>query len=95
MATNMTAGTSKGRIGCGEPELRILLDRLGVQYIHQFAFPGTTFVYDFCLTQLNILIEVRGPGFGNYNSQFTSTVKYQLAKDHGYLLVDFWWLQIL
>lgn len=95
LAANVTAGLRRGIVGLGESELEPILDRLGVTYIHLFALPGSTLLYDFCLPDQQILIEVRGPGFVNAAAQERAAVKDHLAHEHGYLLLNLWWAQIV
>ena len=95
LAANVTAGTRRGVTGFGEAELKPILERLGVKYVHLFALPGSSLLYDFGLPDDRVLIEVRGPGFNNAASQERATVKERLAKDHGYLLLNLWWAQII
>lgn len=94
-AANITAGKSQHRIGYGEEELKEILDRIGVDYIHGFAFPGSSLIFDFCLPHFKVLLEVRGPGFNNQAAQERAMVKDHLAKEHGYLVVNLWWAQIV
>jgi len=89
------AGIRKGVTGFGEAEVKPILDRLGVNYIHLFALPESPFLYDFCLPDQRILIEVRGPGFNNVAAQERAAIKDRLANDHGYLLVNLWWAQVI
>jgi uracil-DNA glycosylase family 4 len=95
LAAKITAGTRRGITGFGEAELKPILEQLGVHYIHLFAFPGSSLLYDFCLPDDRILIEVRGPGFNNLATQERATVKDRLAKDRGYLLLNLLWSQIV
>ena len=95
LAANVTAGFRRGVTGFGEAELKPILDRLGVTYIHLFALPGSSLLYDFCLPDDHILIEVRGPGFANVAAQERAAVKDRLAKAHGYLLLNLWWAQVV
>ncbi len=95
VAAKITAGIRRGMTGFGEAELKPILERLGVNYTHLFALPGSAFIYDFCLPDHQILIEVRGPGFNNAGVQERATVKDRLAKEEGYLLLNLWWAQIV
>ena len=94
LAANITAGRSRGPIGFGEAELQAILSKLDVEHTHLFAFPGSAFVYDFGLTAHKIVIEVRGPGF-NRDTQERAVFKERLADEHGYLLLNLWWFQIV
>jgi uracil-DNA glycosylase family 4 len=94
VAERITAGLRRGVVGFGEVELKAILDRLGVRYVHLFALPDTAFLFDFCLPEHKILIEVRGPGF-NGDTQLRAIGKEQLAKQHGYLVLNLWWVQII
>ncbi|MBI2217518.1 MAG: Hint domain-containing protein [Candidatus Rokubacteria bacterium] len=93
LAAKITAGVRRGMTGFGEATLKTVLDRLGVEYVHLFALPNSAWLFDFCLPTDKILIEVRGPGFGPGGEQ-RALEKEQLARDHGYLVVNLWWLQI-
>ena len=95
LAANITAGLRRGIIGFGEAELKPILDRLGVKYTHLFALQGSSLLYDFCLPDHRILIEVRGPGFVNAAAQERAAVKAHLAQKHGYLLLNLWWAQVV
>ncbi len=95
LAQKITAGIRRGRTGFGEEELKQILDRLGVEYVHLFALPDSAFLYDFCLPGHKILIEVRGPGFYNRPAQGQSIAKERLAREHGYLVLNLWWSQIV
>jgi len=95
LAQKITAGLRRGRTGFGEEHLKEILDRLGAEYTHLFALPDSAFIYDFCLPQHKILIEVRGPGFSNNAAQAQTVAKERLASEHGYLLVNLWWHQIV
>ncbi|OLC12635.1 MAG: hypothetical protein AUH29_15730 [Candidatus Rokubacteria bacterium 13_1_40CM_69_27] len=94
VAERITAGLRRGVIGFGEVELKAILDRLGARYVHLFALPDTAFLFDFCLPDDKILIEVRGPGF-NGDTQLRAIGKEQLAKQRGYLVLNLWWVQII
>lgn len=83
------------RIGFGEEQLKPILGRLGVDYVHQFAFPGSSFIYDFCLPSARILIEVRGPGAQNQAYHSRGLMKDALAKEHDHLVLYLWWTQII
>ena len=93
LAEKITAGIHRGVVGFGEAELKPILERLDVNYIHLFAFPGSPLLYDFCMPEHRIIIEVRGPGFNA--TQERAVVKDRLARDHGYLLLNLWWTQII
>jgi len=96
VARNITAGHSRGMIGFGEAELNVILERLGVRYLHLFALPHSAFLFDFCLPDEKILIEVRGPGFAaGAVPHERALVKEGLAAEHGYLVINLWWAQIL
>jgi len=95
VAAKITAGIRKGITGFGEAELKPILDRLGVNYIHLFALPESPLLYDFCLPDQRILVEVRGPGFNNVAAQERAAIKDRLANDHGYLLLNLWWAQVI
>jgi uracil-DNA glycosylase len=96
IAANVTGGRGAVRnIGFGEQELKPILERLGVDYIHRFAFPDSSFLYDFCLPEQQILIEVRGPGAQNESYQSRMMMKDELAKEHGHLVLNLWWAQVL
>lgn len=94
LATKITAGLRRGVTGFGEAELKPILDRLGVRYTHHFALLESSFLFDFGLPDEKLLIEVRGPGFGN-EAQERALVKEQLAKQHGYLVLNLWWSQVV
>jgi uracil-DNA glycosylase family 4 len=94
LAANVTSGLSRGVTGFGEMELKPLLDRLDVNYIHHFALPDSPFLFDFGLPAYKILIEVHGPGLNHVHQQRTAA-KERLAKTHGYLVLHLWWTQIL
>jgi len=94
-AANITAGRGKHPIGYGEEELKEILSRMGIDYIHRFAFPGSALTFDFCLPSHKILIEVRGPGFMNPAVQERALLKDRLAEEQGYLIVNLWWEQIV
>jgi uracil-DNA glycosylase family 4 len=96
MAQNITAGRSRGMVGFGEAELKVILDRLGVRSVHLFALPDSAFLFDFCLPEEKILIEVRGPGFAaGAVPHERALIKEGLAAEHGYLVINLWWAQIL
>jgi uracil-DNA glycosylase family 4 len=96
VAREITAGRRRGMTGFGEAELKAILDRLAVDYVHLFALPGSAFLFDFCLTAEKILIEVRGPGFAAGAAPHErALIKERLAADHGYLVLNLWWAQIL
>jgi uracil-DNA glycosylase family 4 len=95
VAQRVTEGRAGHRTGFGELELVSLLDRLGVEYVHHFAFPDSSLIYDVCLAHKKILIEVRGPGFNNQAAQERALLKDRLAADNGYLVVNLWWAQIV
>lgn len=96
VAQNITAGRSRGMIGFGEAELKVILDRLDVRYVHLFALPESAFLFDFCLPDEKILIEVRGPGFAaGAVPHERALIKEGLAAEHGYLVINLWWAQIL
>ena len=94
LAANITAGLRRGIVGFGEAELRLILDRLGETYIHLFALPNSTYLFDFCLPEHKILLEVRGPSF-NGGLPARAIIKERLAKQHGYMVLNFWWAQII
>jgi uracil-DNA glycosylase family 4 len=96
LAGEITAGRRRGMTGFGEAELKPILDRLGVDYVHLFALPGSAFLFDFCLTAERILIEVRGPGFAaGAVPHERALLKEGVAAEHGYLVLNLWWAQIL
>jgi hypothetical protein len=96
LAANITKGRHVVRhIGFGEEELKPILERLNLSYIHQFAFPGSSFIYDFCLPDQQILIEVRGPGAQNKDYQSRMLVKDALAKENTHVVLNLWWAQII
>ncbi|HIC95827.1 TPA: hypothetical protein EYP12_04250 [Candidatus Bipolaricaulota bacterium] len=97
LGANVTtgAGRSTHRTGFGEPELEEILKQLKVEYIHHFAFPGSALIYDFCLPEEKILIEVRGPEFNNQAVQEKALFKDELARSFGFLLINLWWGQII
>lgn len=95
LARNITAGLRRARTGFGEEELKQILNHLEVPYIHLFALPDSAFVYDFCLPAHKMLIEVRGPGFLNRAAQERAIAKERLAREHGYLVLNLWWSQIV
>jgi uracil-DNA glycosylase family 4 len=94
-AENITAGRGRGMIGFGEAELKVILDRLCVRVVHLFALPQSAFLFDFCLPEEKILIEVHGPGFVPGAPLERAIVKERLAAEHGYLVINLWWAQIL
>jgi uracil-DNA glycosylase family 4 len=94
LAANVSAGLRRGIVGFGESELELILKRLSVTYTHLFALPDTSYVFDFCLPDEKILIEVRGPSFNGGLSE-RALVKERLAKEHGYLVLNLWWAQII
>lgn len=94
LAAKITSGVCRGVTGFGEAELKPILDRLGVDYVHHFALPDSALLFDFGLPTHKILIEVRGPGFAGEHQQ-RAAMKERLAKEHGYLVLNLWWLQIL
>jgi uracil-DNA glycosylase family 4 len=63
-------------------------------YTHLFALPDSPYLFDFCLPQHKLLIEVRGPGFGAGGIE-RALAKERLAKDHGYLVLNVWAFQVL
>jgi uracil-DNA glycosylase family 4 len=95
LAQRISAGDGKHPIGYGELELKAILDGLCEDYTHHFALPGSSYTFDFGLPQYKILIEVRGPGFLNRDSRARARVKDELAAEGGYLVVNFWWEQIV
>lgn len=97
LAANVTKGLRGGnRIGFGEEELKVILERLGVDYVHQFAFPNSSYLYDFCLPYHQILIEVRGPSMQpSKDYQGRMLAKDALAKENGYIVLNLWWAQII
>lgn len=95
LAKRITDGIRRGRTGFGEQELKQILDRLGVEHVHLFALPDSAFLYDFCLPVQKILIEVRGPGSYNRATQGQIMIKDRLAREHGYLVLNLWWHQII
>jgi uracil-DNA glycosylase family 4 len=96
LAERINEGTAEHRIGYGEYELAAILDHIGVAYKHHFALPDSTFSYDFCLPETRILVEVRGPGFQQNGAvQERAAVRDRLAEEHGYLVVNLWWDQIV
>ena len=94
LAAKITSGIRRSISGFGEAELKPILDRLGVEYIHHFALPWSALIFDFALPSNKLLIEVHGPGFA-YAEQRRSAIKERLAKEHGYLVLNLWWLQIM
>jgi uracil-DNA glycosylase family 4 len=94
LAANITAGIRRGVVGFGETELRSILDRLREKYVHLFALPDSTYLFDFCLPEHKILIEVRGPSF-NGSLSARAIVKERLGKQHGYMVLNLWWAQII
>ena len=96
LAAKITAGARRGVTGFGEAELKPILDRLGVEYVHLFALPVSAFLYDFCLPAHKLLIEVRGPSFNiSTPAQERALTKDRLAAQHGYAVLNLWWRQIL
>lgn len=95
LAAHVTEGKAKHRSGFGEEELKSILDRLGVNYVHHFAFPGTSLIYDFCLPDHQIILEVIGPGFANAPAQGGALLRQRQAAENGYLVLNLWWHQIL
>nr|BAL56256.1 phage SPO1 DNA polymerase-related protein [uncultured Acetothermia bacterium]BAL57527.1 phage SPO1 DNA polymerase-related protein [uncultured Acetothermia bacterium]BAL59003.1 hypothetical protein HGMM_OP3C158 [Candidatus Acetothermum autotrophicum] len=95
LAARVTEGKAKHRSGFGEQELCGILDELGVKYIHHFAFAGSPWIYDFCLPDHRILIEVLGPGMNNHAAQGRALLRQRLAAEQGYLVVNLWWHQIM
>ncbi|HEY3108590.1 MAG TPA: uracil-DNA glycosylase family protein [Chloroflexota bacterium] len=96
VAQRINEGLVKHRIGYGEYELATILDRLGVPYQHHFTLPDSTLSYDFCLPEQRILVEVRGPGFQrSSDAEARAAVKDELADQHGYMVVNLWWQQIV
>ena len=95
LCEKISAGLRRARTGFGEEHLKEILNRLGVRYVHLFALPDSAFLYDFCLPEHKILIEVRGPGFHNRPAQAQALIKERLAREHGYLLLNLWWHQIV
>jgi uracil-DNA glycosylase family 4 len=94
LAANITAGVRRGIIGFGEAELQAILGRLGEEFVHLFALPGSTYLFDFCLPKHKILIEVRGPSF-NGGLPARALLTERLAKAHGYMVINLWWAQII
>lgn len=96
LALRINEGKAKHRIGYGEYELITILDRLGVPYQHHFALPHSTLSYDFCLPEQQILIEVRGPGFlQNGDTHGRALFKDRLAWEHGFIVLNLIWSQIV
>jgi len=95
LAAKITAGLRRGITGFGEAELKPILERLELEYIHHFALPGSAYVFDFGLPAQKILIEVRGPGAVDDRSHGRGAVKARLAREHGFLLLYLWWMQIM
>ena len=94
LAANISAGLRRGIMGFGEQELATILSRIGTPFKHLFALPDSSYVFDFCLLEEKILIEVRGPGFSGRIVE-RAVVKERLAKEHGYLVLNLWWTQII
>jgi uracil-DNA glycosylase family 4 len=94
LAERVTAGLRRAQVGFGEFELALMLQELDVSYIHLFALPGSALLFDFCLPQQRILIEVRGPGFSGEAIE-RALAKERLATEHGYLVLNVWSFQIL
>lgn len=84
---------SKGEVAVGR-----YLDELGIAYVPEFKLPDYLYRYDFCLTNLNILIEFHGAQhyrpvrrFGGAKGLTATRIrdagKIVLAKAHKYHLV--------
>lgn len=98
VASNVSVvnGLSRQRRGYGEEEMTPIFKRLEVDFVHQWAFPDSSFIYDFCLPEHKILIEVRGPGTSSHAAWQTRAIeKDALAEKNGHLVLNLWWGQIV
>jgi uracil-DNA glycosylase family 4 len=95
LGRRITEGLRRGPMGFGETELAAILDRLGFEYQHLYALPDSPFVHDFCVPEQRLLIEVYGPSARNRAVQQRASVKERLAAEHGYLVLNLFWRQII
>jgi len=94
LAANITAGFRRGIVGFGESHLAAILDKIGEQYVHLFALPETSLIFDFCLPDHKILIEVCGAGFQR-TAEARARLKDRLAKTAGFSVLNLWSAQVV
>lgn len=76
-----------------EQSMAVVLDKIGAEYVFQYRFRGSKFVWDFAIPSLKLLIEVDGcfwhgcPRCGFESRNGNDVLKNAFAKERGWALI--------